>query len=243
MKNTAARLVLGTLFLALCAAPARASNKVSSPDITAGLTELEYRGGIDFDESPRKNLQETDKFVVNHGFTDRWRLEAKLDDAGRRGTDVDTTYAELASRWQILKAGDSWLRLSVQENYKFALQEILPDKLEQAILAATDTGSLTHTVNIYFENELGAHARGGTDFNFGWKTLYNYDPRFSPGAETYVDFGKFGSSSRVSPDKYQAGPVIAGKFNGGFRYEAGWLFGANKAVPDGRLKLILTYGF
>lgn len=245
MKNPMRQLRLVVIVFALLVfAPlsSHASNKISSPDVTGGQVELEYRGGFDFDETNSKNHQETNKFVVNYGITERWRTEFKGVYSGK-SSNLDWSYAEWSHRWQIFEAGESWLKLSVQANYKFALQDTLPDKLENTILASVDTGKFTHTTNVNFENELGKRARGGTDFNFGIKNIYNYDPRFSPGIETYVGLGKFRSSSKVSPDKYQIGPVLTGKFSNGFKYDVGYLFGANKAVPDGRIKCLLTYAF
>jgi hypothetical protein len=239
MKTAKLPLIALLLFIP-CAA--QASNKVSSPDVKKGQVELEYRGGFDYDDTVSKNRAQVNKFIANYGITDRWRMEVKGNYTGRAG-NLDWTYAEWSNRYQIFKDKEGWAKLSVQENYKFALQDALPDKLELTVLAAKDTGPLTHIANLNFENELGKRARGGTDVNLGWKTKYRLDPAFEPGVETYLDFGKTGSTNRRSPDKYQWGPVVSGKLPGGVKYDVGYLFGMNNAVPHGRLKYILTYGF
>ncbi|MEZ0223651.1 MAG: hypothetical protein ACAH83_03795 [Alphaproteobacteria bacterium] len=236
-----------TVFFALAAALilhpqiACASNKVSSPDVTKGQVELEYRGGYDWDDDTEKqDQQETHKFCVNYGLTDRWRMESKLVAAGR-DDDLDWTTLEYSNRYQLLKDKEGWLKLSLQVNYKIALVDGKPDKIEFTTLAAKDTGPLTHITNINFENEVGNYARGGTDINLGWKTKYRWKPFLEPGGEFYADFGKM---SGVNVKKYQIGPVIGGKLDGtGLKYDLGYLFALNDNVPDGRAKLILTYAF
>lgn len=201
--------------------------------------EFEYRGGYDIDDTTGKNRQEVDKFVANYGLTDRWRMEAKAVASGAHG-DIDWTAIEYSNRYQLFKDHEAWLRLSVQANYKFSLVDTKPDKIEFSALAAKDIGSFSHFSNVNFENEIGSRAQGGTDINLGWKTKYRLTPLFEPGGEVYADFGK---TSGANIKKYQAGPVFGGKFNSGIKYELGYLFGLNQNVPDGRVKMILTYAF
>jgi hypothetical protein len=242
LSNIFLRVSLLALLLAALPLTAEASNKVSSPDVTRGQAELEYRGGYDMDDTARKDGQQTHKLVGNYGITDRWRMEAKAILAGPGG-NLDWTYIEWSNRYQVWKEKEGFVKLSLQENYKFSLQDGHPDKLELTALASKDIGQFTHIANLNFENELGSSAHGGTDFNLGWKTKYRYGPHFEPGAEFYADFGKFGSPQSVSPDKYQIGPVVSGKIADGFKYDVGYLFGLNRAVPDGRIKWILTAAF
>lgn len=237
LKISLAAVALGLWLIA--AVPAQAANKVSSPDVTKGQVEVEYRGGYDRDEKPSQDGQQTHKFVTNYGLTDRWRMEAKAVFSGP-SDDLDWTGIEYSNRYQFLKEGEGWLRLSAQANYKVSLVDAKPDKLEITALGAKDTGSFTHFANVNFENELGYNAKGGTDINLAWKTKYRFDPLFEPGGEFYADFGK---TSGDNVKKYQIGPAISGKLGTGVKYDLGYLFGLNQNVPDGRLKLILTYSF
>ena len=234
----AAALTLAAFFI--LSQPAQASNKVSSPDIEKGQLEFEYRGGYDTDETAKKDRQEVNKFIVNYGFTDRFRLETKLDSGGR-DDDQDWTQWELSARYQVFKDKEAWAKLSFEELYKIALQKGKPDILEEKVLAQKDFGKVVNIANVMFDNEVGDDAAGGTDISLGWKTKYKLLPYLEPGAEFYGDFGKM---SGVNVKKYQAGPTISGKIPGtGFKYDLGYLFGMNKNVPDGRVKLILAYAF
>lgn len=242
MKNNLRVLSTAVVALLLVSTGAQATNKVSSPDVTKGRWELEYRGGFDQDETTSKDDVQTHKFVTNYGISDRWRTEFKGVAAGH-SDDVVWTYLEWSNRYQVFKENESWVKLALQENYKFALQDGSADKFEIAILASKDLGKFTHITNINFENEIGANARGGTDLNLGWKTKYKYSANIEPGGEFYADFGKFGSPNSVTPNKYQLGPTVSGKISDSAKYDVGYLFGLTHAVPDGRLKIILTYGF
>ena len=220
--------------------PASASNKVSSPDVEQGQMEFEYRGGYDTDNTTKKDRQEVNKFIANYGFTDRLRLETKLDSGGL-DNDQDWTTWEFSARYQIFKENEAWAKLSFEEGYKAALQKGKPDILEEKVLAQKDVGKVANIINVMFDNEVGDDAAGGTDINLGWKSKYKLLPYLEPGGEFYADFGKM---SGVNVKKYQAGPTISGKIGStGFKYDLGYLFGLNENVPDGRLKLILTYAF
>jgi hypothetical protein len=229
------------IFLAACAAllpaAALASNKVSSPDVTKGLAELEWRGGYDIDDEAAKDGRQSHKFVANYGITERWRMEAKLVAAGD-DDDYDWTYAEWSNRLQLTKEG--FAKVAVQGNYKQALQGGAPNVLEATLLASKDTGPLTHVTNLTLDWDVGDDAADGTGLNLGWKTKYRLMPHFDPGVEFYADFGKIGHDMK---DKFLLGPVASGQLVGSAKYDAGVLFGLNEAVPDARLKAIITYGF
>lgn len=228
--------------LLLGASTAMAANKVSSPDVTKGQIELEYRGGYDFDDTSSRDGQQTHRFVGNYGITDRWRTEFKLNLQGD-SDDLDWTYLEWSNRYQIFKEGEAWLRLAIQENYKLALQDGSPDRFEITVLAAKDIGATSHVTNINFENQLGDNAVGGTNFNVSWKSKYRYQPNLEPGFEFYGDFGRIGSPSSKSPDRFFLGPVLSGKLDYGIKYDVGYLFGMDADAADGRLKMIFTYAF
>lgn len=237
------RPTVGLIMISIMTAtPALASNKVSAPDITEGQFEVEYRGGYDIDSTAKKDGQQLHKIVGNYGILDRWRTEVK-GILAENGNGYDWTNIEWSNRVQILKGSENWPKLSLQENYKFALHADKPDKLELTILASKDTGSFGHVININFERDVGAHAIGGTDFNLGWKSKYRYRPYLEPGFEIYADFSKFGGPETKGPKKYLLGPVMYGTIAKGLKYEAGFLAGISTAAPDGRFKWIMTYAF
>jgi len=218
-----------------------ASNKISSPDVTMGKTELEYRGGWDHDERTRLNHREDHKFVVNHGFTDRFRLEFK-GIMPKQGDDYSLSYTEWGARYQLIKKNDLWPRLSVQGTYEAAMQAHLPNKFEFAVLAAQDFGDFPQTVNIVFESEYGKNSRDGTKFNVNYKSQYKYSEYFIPGVEFYLGQGRIGTEPGGAKE-VQAGPALSGKLIDDVKYDVGLLWGMTNAAPDTRFKWIVTYSF
>src|ERR1700733_13615919 len=103
-------------FLGLAPTAAKASNKVSSPDVERGQLEFEYRGGYDWDDTAKKDRQEVNKFIVNYGFSDRFRMETKIDSGGP-DDNQDWTMLELSARYQLFKEDEAWARLSLEETY------------------------------------------------------------------------------------------------------------------------------
>ncbi len=241
MIHSFSRAALLTAILFFVPGSAYASNKVSSPDVTAGKFEIEYRGGNDSDSEDSKDGNELHKFMANYGLTDRLRTEVK-GILAENGRGYVWSSIEWSWRYQLLKGAEWMPKLSLQGNYEFALEARKPDKFETTILIAKDTGPLTHVANINFENELGAYARSGTNFNFSWKTKYRLVSYFDPGAELYMDFGKFGTKTS-GPNRHHIGPVFSGIIVEGLKYEAGFLAGFTDDAPDGRFKWILTYEF
>lgn len=220
---------------------AEASNKISSPDVNEGKTELEYRGGWDHDDRNSLDQREDHKFVVNYGITDRLRLEFKAV-TPKIANDYFLSYTEYSARYQLLKSGGWWPRLSVQANYKAAMQKHLPDRMEYTVLAAKDFGDFPQTVNAVFETENGRNAKDGTKFNINWKSQYKYSEYFVPGVELYLGQGRLGTDPGGGKE-VQGGPVVSGKLIGAAKYDVGLLFGLSDAAPDTRLKWILTYSF
>lgn len=234
-------IILLISILLLSPFAAQASNKISSPDITDGKTELEYRGGWDHDERTRLNHREDHKFVINHGFTDRLRLEFK-GVMPKQGDDYFLSYTEWGVRYQLLKSEDYWPRLSLQANYKAAMQDHLPDRMEYTILAARNFGNFPQTANIVFETENGRNARDGTRFNVNLKSQYKYSDYLVPGIEFYLGQGRLGVEPGGAKE-VQGGPALSGKLMDDLKYDVGILWGMSDAAPDTRLKWIITYSF
>ena len=234
-------------FFILCAfllgaMPAHAFNKVSNPDIVDGRTELEYRGGYDFDQDAVRNAQGTHKFIANHAFTDRFRSEVKLNAASNHG-DYDFIFLEWGNRFQLIKNDPLWPRLSLQENYRLSLIDGRADRVEFSALLGKDFGKVANIVNINLESEVGADHQPGISFNVALKTRYLLDENFEPGLEIYDDFGKLNEANPRNSKKSLAGPTISGNLLPGTRYDTGLLFGISEGAPDVRFKLILTQIF
>lgn len=233
------------MFLACaCLAPgaAGASNKVSSPDVTQGKIELEYRGGYDIDHQAGRDEREQHKFVANYGILERWRTEVKLV-ANKADRRYDWTAVEWSHRFQLLKGAAGGPKLSVQGNYIFALEEDAADELAFAVLASYAHHGFTHVMNGTLTRAIGGHAKSGVQLDIGWKTRYDWMPALNPGLEIYADLGRHGGPDSSGAKRPMIGPALYGQLAPGLSYDIGFLAGMSDSAPDGRFKWLVTYGF
>ena len=146
----------------------------------------------------------------------------------------------------------------VAQRYGYQVQyEVMNDKLGNAFNAAAnevtfgpviakDIGRTTHTVNLFFTQQLGPDQTShGLDFNFAWQSRWNLWAPLSPAIEIYGDTGTLGRFPGFSQQQLLIGPVAVGvlKLNqlglghaGSLKYELGWLFGATQATASGTLR-------
>lgn len=241
MKGFFLTLFCIQFLMLILARPSYAWNKVSSPDVVGGRTELEYRGGYDVDDRVGVQGQNQHRFVANHGITDRWRVEVK-NILVQTDTTSRWTFSELSNRYQIIKDDSDWLpKLSIQGNYKFALRQNAADKFESTLLLSKTLGPFANIINLNAERDIGRFAAPGTNLVFSYKNEYLYNDYLEPGFEYYAELSKVGGPKTSGPKRHFLGPMISGKLLKDVKYDTGVLFGVSDAAPTARFKWILTY--
>lgn len=238
------------LLLAALAAPcaffppdAHATKKVYSPYVEKGELELELKGAYDFDDDAAADGAQKHKAAIGYGMTDSWfsEVNGELERGGAPGEDFEFSAVEWENRFQIFEPGEHWLDLGLYAAYEIALEEEHADKAEAKLLLARNAGKFTHYANVILEKEVGAHAEEGTELGLAWSSRYRCKPELEPGFEIHSDFGPLNESEPFDEQRHQAGPALYGELPGGFKYDAGYLFGLSSAAPDGELKWILEY--
>ncbi len=234
------KIALFALLAAFCT-EASASDKVSSPNVTEGKMDIEYRGGFDTDEDAKKDNRQVNKFVVNYGATDRLRPELKIVTDNDTTKDFIISSVETGIRWQFFKPDEAFLSSAAEINYKLSTESAKPDRAELKFLFGKTIDKFNLLSNISWEEQVGEDSKNGRAFKFAASGNYKIEDYFMPGLEYYADTGNLRDGNTYSEQKHSLGPVIYGKLAENFKYEAGYLFGISDSAPNGRAKLLLTY--
>ncbi len=228
--------------IALAPADARATKTVSSPSVTKGETELEWRGSYTHDDdSDSRDGAWKQRAMTSYGFTESLMVEfaADLERPGNGGTEYSAT--KLDFKYEILERGKAWIDLGVKGGYTHSATSS-PDKVELKLLAAKDMGNFSHRANIGLERDIGDDADNVYEGTFSWSSRYKASDAIQPGIELYSNVGDISESSDFDDQSHQLGPVLYGKA-GIFNYEAGYLVGLTDASSDGEAKAVVEYKF
>jgi hypothetical protein len=100
-----------------------------------------------------------------------------------------------------------------------------------------------HTLNIYWEKEVGSKAEPIDTVSYAWQSRYLWNPYFQPGIEIYGEIEDINHPGKFNDQQFRLGPMftvsvslaeILGK--GKLKYEAGYLFGATSETEHGAVR-------
>lgn len=220
---------------------AHATKNVTSPYVTKGELEVEWKGGYKHDDDDSVDGEWEQKAAIAYGLTERVQIEVegKIKNPG----DEDHTTLEsiaLESKVQLTERGEYWVDAGIKGEYVINTNDG-PDEIEVKLLLAKDTGKFSHKANIALEREVGDDSDDETQAGFKWGTRYRYNSAFEPGIELHSSFGPISDFDDTEDQEHLLGPVFYGKI-GSLKYDVGYLFGlTDDGSPDGLAKAILEY--
>jgi hypothetical protein len=220
---------------------ALATKKVYSPHVVKGEFELEYRGGVDFDDNAKKDGKEKHKTAVGYGATDWWFTELYVARFEKANNNADLEYEglEWENRFQISEPGAWWVDLGLYVAYEFAVEDEHSDKIESKLLLEKEMNRFVHKANLILESEVGGDSEEALEGGVAWSTRYLLKEYFEPGVEWHGEFGAFEDDLSWDEQKHLLGPVIYGKIGDHVKYDVGYLFGVSDAAPQGELKWVV----
>lgn len=243
LKAAIASVITFSAILAFSASNAEASKKVYSPYVDLGEIEFEIRSGYKVDADEEVSDTEKHKFAVGYGVTDRWFTEiyAIVEKDGAKGSEYDLSDVEWENRFQLTEQGQYFVDVGLYAAYEVGLHGGSHNKVETQLLLAKDMGNVTNYANIELNRQVGENSNDKTNLELKWSSRYRLNKMFTPGFEVYSELGAFGDATGFEEQEHQIGPALYGKLPHGIAYEAGYLFGASQAAPDGEAKVILEY--
>lgn len=223
---------------------AHATKKVYGPHVEQGELELEYRGGVTFDDRDEKDDKEKHKFAVGYGVTDRWFTEVYgilENHPGSADDGIEYEATEWENRFQISEPGEWWADTGFYVAYEFASESEEADTLEMKALFEKSIDQWTHRTNLIVERGVGGDSEEEWEGGASWSTSYRLRPEFEPGVEIHWEYGEFTESRPFEEQEFLLGPVIYGKIGPHVKYDVGYLFGISEDSPDGQLKWIVEF--
>ena len=234
----AAILAVGLLW----APAAYATKTVTSPYVTKGELEVEWKGGYTHDDDDEEEDGAwAQKLAVGYGVSNRVFLEVESE-IENEGDEDNTSLTEIAleGKVQLTERGEYWVDAGLKGEYAINTNDGA-DKVELKLLLGKDTGQFSHLANLNLEREVGNDAEDETEAGLSWSTRYRYNPHFEPGVELYSEFGPISDFNDSDEQEHLLGPVVYGKA-GYLKYQVGYLFGlTDDGSPDGLAQAIVEY--
>lgn len=236
---------LGVLLAALAVQlfgvePAKAEY-VSRPFVSERELEIEHSGLVTTDNLDAKDSEQEYEFALSYGVTSWYKPEFEVEYEGDEDS-VELKKYKIKNLFQLTDRGEYWLDVGFRFDYTFG-QNHEADGLNFGPILAASVGPTDHVVDLFYAREVGEFASEGSNVKVSTQSLYSWQPWLKPGVEMYWESK---AHDAFKDQSLKIGPAFAGKipaFTQGhsIKYEAGYLFGATKASPDGTLRWKLEY--
>ncbi len=239
----APRAALPVILLAAAAASftapraeAGVADKVYTPLVEYGETEVELRGGYVKDE--RAALNTTQAYVLDfgRGVTTWWFTELVLEIEKEPGASLEAEELEWENIFQLTEQGEYFVDLGFFAELKLPLEVEYAYGLEVGPMFQKDTGPLTHNLNLLAEWSFGNGFK--TENELG----YSLQSRWRSGTAVEAGIQGFGAE-----DAHLLGPAIFGGSRlgerGKFKWDAAILAGLTDDAEDWRLRWELEFEF
>jgi hypothetical protein len=234
---------------ALAPTAARADFHIRSPDeIDYQEWEFETNGAASFDHNPANNGETSYTLEIGRGLTPWYHPELELDIGRDAGPDEPTQVQGFTweNTFMLTEPGEYWADLGLYWEYSHSTLRGSPDDTLFGPLIQKDWGPTTHTLNLFLEKEIGpSQDLHGVDFNYAWQSRWNVNRYASPAIEIYGDAGQIDHMHSFANQQFLVGPVLVGSVSTGtsgqLKYEAGYLFGATQATPQGTIRWRLEW--
>jgi len=252
------RLLLSALLLGAAlgwGSAAQAEFKLRSPIVDYRELEFEHNGDVTFDKKDSgKNNAQSFTYELEVGALPFWQpgIEGEFETVpGENQRFAATTFENL---FQLTPQGKYWADLGFFAEFSHASGRDEPDSFtfgplvqkEASDIFGLDLGKDTlHTLNLLVTKEIGINHSVASPLLIAWQSRVRLNPFFEPGIEYYGEISSIAGPSSDTPVLHRLGPVVVGQYNmfqfGKIKYEAGYLFGLNRATERGTFRWRLEY--
>ena len=245
-------LVMVTVGGALaCPSAAYADIKVRSPLVTYREFEFEHNGSVTFDRRSELNKAQSYTYSIAFGVTPFWKIELEPETGAPPDGRLMYQATTIENTFQLTPQGKYWADAGFFFEYSHGAARGSANAIKLGPIVQMETrgvGSygLLHTVNLFFEREVGPFSTSRTGFAPALQSRVRLNPFFEPGFEIYGSIDDLGRTGKFRDQQYSAGPMFAGLYNfapyGKIKYEVGYLFGMTPVAPRGAVRWKFEYG-
>ena len=263
MRHWMAKGLWLAAFMGAMPLAANAEYKLRYPNIDEGEVEIEHNYSATFDKRQQNNGRQSSPTEIGIGVLPFWTVELEGEFSKEPGNNMRSSSPEggSANKWSfdattfenyfmLTEPGKYWLDFAIFAEYSRVLHRADADSVTLGGLFQKQDMKWLHTLNLYWEKEVGPNAGTADGFQYGWQTRYLLGPYFQPGVEIYGQIDDLSHPGPFDAQQFRAGPMFAGSFSlkdilgrGKLKYEAGYLFGMTGATEQGTLRTQLELEF
>lgn len=235
-RGVIAPAILLALLLPLpAAADGMVIDKIYHPYVQPLEQELEGRTSLQDRQPGQPDDLGVYRLAYGRAFGERWFGEVYL--VGQRSDEqsFEISAYELEAMRQLTEQGEYWADWAVL--FELEKQDGLDIwEFSTGLLAEKEWGKWSGTANLFVSQEWGDEIEDELETAMGLQARYRYSPAIEPAIELYK-----------GDDTFALGPVLLGqiKLQGKQKlgWEAGAIFGLDRASPDMTLRFLLEFEF
>jgi hypothetical protein len=231
------------LFGLLWAQDVRGEFKVRSPNIDYREIEIEHNLSVTFDKRVDKNHDISSPVEVGVGLLPFWKLELEGEIERHPGESTQWEATTIENYFMLTEPGKYWLDVALFAEFARATNRDDPNTVELGLLVRKEHMKWMHTLNLFWEKQVGSKAEPIDTVSYAWQTRYRLNQYFQPGIEFYGEIEDVNNPGRFNQQQFRIGPMFHGSTSlanifgtGKLVYEAGYLFGATSETEKWTLR-------
>jgi high-affinity iron transporter len=222
---------------------ARAEFKIRYPNIDYREVEVEHSYSVTFDKRKGRNNDVSSPVEIGVGVLPFWFVEIEGEIEKHPGEHTQWEATTIENYFMLTEPGRYWLDFAIFAEYARSTNRNEADTIELGLLFQKQHLQTLHTLNLFWEKQVGALAEPIDTFKYAWQTRYLLNRYFQPGIEFYGEIEDINRPGTFNQQQFRIGPMFAGSYSlgeilgvGKVKYEVGYLFGATTATEHGTLR-------
>ncbi len=232
-----------SLFGLLWAQDARAEFKIRYPNIEYREVEIEHNFSSSFDKRADRNHDISSPVEVGVGVLPFWKIELEGEIERHPGESTQWEATTFENYFMLTEPGKYWLDFAIFAEFARATKHDDANTVELGLLFQKEHMNWVHTLNLFWEKQVGSNAEPIDTVSYAWQTRYRLNQYFQPGFEFYGEIEDVSHPGTFNEQQFRIGPMFAGSVSladvlgkGKVKYEAGYLFGATSETEKGTLR-------
>ena len=235
--------VTTSLFGLLWVQDARAEFKIRYPDVDYREVEIEHNFSSTFDKRADRNRNISSPVEIGVGILPFWKIELEGEIERQPGEKTQWEATTFENYFMLTEPGKYWLDVAIFAEFARATKRDDANTVELGLLFQKEHMNWLHTLNLFWEKQVGSKAEPIDTVSYAWQTRYRLNQYFQPGFEFYGEIEDVSHPGTFNEQQFRIGPMFAGSVSlaevlgrGKIKYEAGYLFGATSETEKGALR-------
>jgi high-affinity iron transporter len=227
----------------LWAHDAKAEFKIRYPNVDYREIEIEHNFSSTFDKRSDRNHDISSPVEIGVGILPFWKIELEGEIERHPGEKTQWEATTFENYFMLTEPGKYWLDFAIFAEFARANKRDDPNTVELGLLFQKEHMNWLHTLNLFWEKQLGSKAEPIDTVSYAWQTRYRLNQYFQPGIEFYGEIEDINHAGSFNDQQFRVGPMFAGSVSladvfgkGKIKYEAGYLFGATSETEKGTLR-------